>query len=109
MARITDDDLRELLAGCVSTTPHELWLMLHGPKVPCIGARVTMCEEALARLGYRKVPVHPLRLSRTGFEWVRDHWPSDDRWPDLCDDPVLLEIFDRYITWRIAMGAGEGL
>lgn len=106
MRRITDDGLRERLAGCVSTTPEELWLMLHGPDVRCVGARVTICEGALFRLGYRRVPVHPLRISRTGFEWVRGHWPSDDRWPDLSGDPILLEIFDRHISFRLASGAG---
>lgn len=65
-----------------------------------------MCEEALARLGYCRVPVHPIRISRTGFEWVRDHWPSDDRWPDLSGDPILLEIFDRYVTLRLTSSAG---
>jgi|GEM_PF-6591216 len=80
--------------------------MLHGPGVPCEGARVTICELALARLGYERVPVHPVRLSRDGFEWVRGHWPSDDRWPDLTDDPVLLEVLDRYVTFRLACGAG---
>ncbi len=106
MAKITDDHLRELLAGVARVTPHELWLMLHGPGVPCEGARVTICELALARLGYERVPVHPVRLSRDGFEWVRGHWPSDDRWPDLTDDPVLLEVLDRYVTFRLACGAG---
>lgn len=107
MAAVTDDRLRELLAGCGRMTPHELWLMLHGPDVPCEGARVTVCEAALARLGYRRVPVDPIRESRDGFEWVRDHWPSDDRWPDLSDDPVLREVFDRYVTLRLASGAAE--
>jgi len=109
MAAVTDDHLRELLAGVGNTTPYELWLMLHGPEVPCEGARVTACEEALSRLGYERVPVHPIRLSRDGFEWVRGHWPSDDRWPDLSDDPILLEIFDRYLTFRLACGAGAGM
>lgn len=107
MAAITDDILRELLAGVLATTPAELWLMLHGARVACVGARQRACEQALARLGYRRVPVHPLRLSRDGFEWHRDPWPSDDHWPDLSDDPILLEIVERYIAWRIATGAGE--
>lgn len=106
MAAVTYDRLRELLAGVARTTLHELWLMLHGLEVPCVGARVSAYEEPLARIGYERVPVYPLRLSRDGFEWVRRHWPSDDRWPDLSDDPILLEILDRYLTLRLAGAAG---
>jgi hypothetical protein len=99
--------VREILAGCQRITPQELWLHLHGPDIPCEGARLTACEEALAALGYVRVPVHRVRLSRDGFEWVREPWPSDDRWPDLSDDPVLIELFERYLMFQVASGAME--
>lgn len=107
MAKITDEHLRGLLTGCATITPQELWLMLHGPDVPCEGARLAGCEEALERLGYRKVPVHPVRASRDGFEWVREDWLEDDRFEDLREDPLLALLWERYIQFQVANGAGQ--
>ena len=107
MAKITDDRLRNLLTGCATITPQELYLMLHGPDVPCEGARLVACEEALERLGYKKVQVDPPRASRDGFEFVRNDWLEDDRFEDLRNDPILAQVWERYIQFQIANGAGK--